>query len=191
MNATNAEKGRQQSGLEPEGSGNIADLPLDRRILRSLRRITRALEIHSRKLAANHQITGHQLVCLMMINDNGPITETSVARLSQLSNSTVVGILDRLEEKGLIKRERSMQDRRRVYVSVTAKGKRLATKGPSPLQDSLVAGLKELPDLEQAAIAMSLERIVDLMETPLTEKTAVGAGSAKKKKSAGKKQIGV
>lgn len=169
---------------------SATEVPLDLRILQSLRRIIRAVEIHSRHLAMKYHITGHQLVCLMIINDNGPIAEGAVARLSHLSSSTVVGILDRLEEKGLVKRERSQQDRRRVYVTATANGKKLATKGPSPLQDRLAAGLKELPDLEQAAIALSLERIVDLMEPPQLDQVSVVKSAEKKKQTTGKRRIG-
>src|SRR5665811_297426 len=111
MNSEKVTKAKKKSILEsaPGASENIVDVHLELRILQSLRRIIRAVEIHSRKLATNHQITGHQLVCLLMINEYGPIAENAVARLSQLSNSTVVGILDRLEEKGLVKRERSIQ----------------------------------------------------------------------------------
>lgn len=46
------------------------------------------------------------------------ITELST-RLS-LSNSTVSGIVDRLEKQGIVERKRSEQDRRVVYVSVSS-----------------------------------------------------------------------
>lgn len=81
-----------------------------------------------------------------------------------LSASTVVGIVDRLEKKGLLRRDRSTQDRRQVLISVTEEGAIVASESPSPMQDRLAAALDALPELERAAIALSLERIVELME---------------------------
>ncbi|MBD3403537.1 MarR family transcriptional regulator [candidate division GN15 bacterium] len=136
----------------------------DLQILQYLRRIMRAIDIHSRKLKSQHKITGPQLVCLLAVVDEGPITATRIAERVFLSASTVVGILDRLEEHGLVQRERDAQDRRLVNITATGGGLELARKAPSPLQDGLANGLKELPELEQATIALSLKRIGDLME---------------------------
>lgn len=136
----------------------------DLRILRALRRITRAIALHSKQLAACSNITAPQLVCLHTIIANGPITATAISREIHVSASTVVGILDRLEEKGLIRRERGREDRRIVFVSATPAGMELARSAPSPLQQTLAAALNELPELEQATITLSLERIVDILE---------------------------
>ena len=136
---------------------------LDLRILRSLRRIIQAVDIHSRKLASVHQITTPQLVTLLWIVESGSSTASDIARQIHLSNSTVVGILDRLESKGLVVRERSTHDRRLVHVRATHAGEVLARSAPSPLQDVFAAALHQLPEAEQATIAQSLERIVDLM----------------------------
>jgi len=147
-------------------AANSAAVRYDLRILRALRRIIRGVDLYSRHLAATHSITTPQLVCLLHLANNGPVTATAISREVQLSASTVVGILDRLEEKGLIVRERSREDRRLVRVSATAAGIALAQRAPSPLQQTLADALNELPELEQATIALSLERIVLLMEAP-------------------------
>lgn len=136
----------------------------DLHILRSLRRIIRAVDLYSGKLKSRHKITGPQLICLLAIVENGPLTATSLARLVHLSSSTVVGILDRLEKKELIRRTRDEKDRRQVNVAATESGVRLANHAPSPLQDGLARALSKLSELEQATIALSLRRIVDLME---------------------------
>lgn len=136
----------------------------DLRILRALRRITRSIALHSRQLAACSQITAPQLICLRAVIANGPMTATAISREIHVSPSTVVGILDRLEDKGLIRRERGREDRRIVFVSATEAGRALAAAAPSPLQKKLADALNALPELEQATITLSLERIVDLME---------------------------
>src|SRR5690554_1846582 len=109
----------------------------DLRILRALRRITRSVALHSRQLSAGSNITAPQLICLRAVIDNGPMTATSISREIHVSASTVVGILDRLEDKGLIRRERGRQDRRIVFVTATDAGRQLAQQTPSPLQKKL------------------------------------------------------
>ncbi len=136
----------------------------DLRIFQAMRRIIRAVELHSRKLASLHKVTGPQLVCLLTLKEHDSITATELSSRVYLSPSTVVGILDRLEEKNLITRKRDKRDRRRVYLSLTELGLELAAKAPSPLQDRLATALKNLPEMEQLTIALSLERVVDLME---------------------------
>src|SRR5690606_10855087 len=98
----------------------------DLRILRDLRRITRSIALHSRQLAACSNITAPQLVCLRAVIDKGPMTSTAISREMHVSASTVVGILDRLEDKGLIRRERGREDRRTVFVTATEAGMQLA-----------------------------------------------------------------
>ena len=136
----------------------------DLRILRSLRRIIRAVELYSKKLASQHKVTGPQLICLLTIRECAPITATEIAKEVHLSPSTVVGVLDRLEEKKLVTRERDQKDRRKVYVRLTELGSELAESAPSPLQDRLAGALSSVSELEQASIALALERVVDLME---------------------------
>lgn len=133
-------------------------------IFRSLRRIMRAVDIYSHKLSAEYQITSPQLLCLQTLKSDGPLTNTALAKLVHLSPSTVVGILDRLEVKGLITRERSTKDRRVVLIYTTEPGRNFVTKVPSLLQTRLSNGLTSLSESELITIAQSLETIVDLLE---------------------------
>lgn len=136
----------------------------DLRILQSLRKIIRAVDQHSRKLIAEYNITSPQLMTLLTLAEIGPMGVASIASSIHLSPSTMVGILDRLEGKNYINRQRSTEDRRSVVVEVTQEGLEFIKNAPSPLQDKLAESLKSLPELEQSTIALSLERIVALME---------------------------
>lgn len=78
--------------------------------------------------------------------------------------STINGVIDRLEKKELVIRERDTTDRRKVFVRLTDSGRELTKAAPSLLQERLSDSLRSLPKLEQAAIALSLERVVELME---------------------------
>lgn len=142
----------------------IPESGYDLRILQSLRRIIRAVDLHSRQLTMQYDITGPQLACLLVVNEQGPLTTSSLARQVYLSPSTIVGILDRLEQKGLVLRKRNSLDRRVVNIAITQKGRKLIRSAPSPLQESLASALQNLPKPEQAAITRALEKIVALME---------------------------
>jgi DNA-binding MarR family transcriptional regulator len=163
----------------------VGATPHELRILQALRRITRALELHSRELAAGYSVTGPQLVCLLAVKEKGPLTPTAIAYEIHLSSSTVVGILDRLEEKGLVHRERDRIDRRQVKVAATEKGLALASRAPSPLQETLAMALTRLPELERIAIALSLERVAGLMETRDLDTAPVRGASTRQRKSGG------
>lgn len=141
-------------------------------IFRSLRRIMRAVDVHSHRLSAEHKITSPQLLCLRTLVDDGPLTSSALAKLVHLSPSTVVGIVDRLEQKELAVRERSMKDRRQVLIHVTASGIDLVKNVPSPLQHRLAEGLSTLTEDELITIGKSLEQLVELLELEETEEVA-------------------
>jgi DNA-binding MarR family transcriptional regulator len=152
---------------KPSRASTKSEVPADNMelsILQSLRRIIRAVDIHSRKLVASYGITGPQLICLVTLCDDGAMTSAELSRRVFVSASTITGIIDRLEKRGYVERKRDEIDRRRVLLQPTSNGFKLAYRAPSPIQDQLVERLRELPELEQAAISMSLQRIVDLME---------------------------
>ena len=137
--------------------------PNEIRILKSLRQIVRAIEIHSRKLEHDFHITGPQMSCLLVIRDNGPIAVTRLAAKVFLSPGTVVGIIDRLEEQHLVQRERSKKDRRLVEIGITDEGENMIGRTPHPLQGALGTALRDIPDGERLDIAVALEKLVDLM----------------------------
>ena len=162
------------SSQRPEGKIERYDI----NIVLSLRRITRAIDTYSHKLKTEYHITAPQLICLLEIVEEGPLTSSGLSRKVHISKSTLVGILDRLEQKGWIRRERSNEDRRQVYLMATQSGRELGRHAPSPLQDKLVQALGKLSPLEQASIALSLERVADLMEEHSIEQPSTGKNSS-------------
>lgn len=145
-----------------EGAGPRKEL-INFRILKSLRQIMQAVDLHSRHLTQVYSITGPQLVCLLSISENGPVTLSELAQTIYLSPSTVVGIVDRLEREGFVRRERSTVDRRVVFIDATEKGREFLEKAPSPIQEQLELRLRELPVDEQLQIAQALEKVAELM----------------------------
>jgi DNA-binding MarR family transcriptional regulator len=134
------------------------------RILRAMRRIIRAVDIHSRELQSEFQITAPQMICLYSVASQKGLTLSGLAKEVSLGASTVTGIVDRLESKGLVRRQRDTHDRRRIVLAITKEGQRIVDAAPPLLQDRFSQRLRELPELEQATIALSLERVVEMME---------------------------
>jgi len=145
-------------------AASVPAIRYDLRVLKAIRRMIQSVDLYSRRLASGHRITAPQLVCLLAILERGTVSVKGVAAEVHLSPSTVVGILDRLEAKGLIERHRSLKDRRLVQVTLTDQGRQTAEAAPSPLQGALAEAMDALPESEQAQIAESLERIVELMQ---------------------------
>ncbi len=143
-------------------------------VLAALRRIARALDLHSRYLAQHHGLTGPQLLVLRELHREQNGTVGRLAEAISVSQATLTGIIDRLERKGLVQRRRDKTDKRRVMVRVTAAGKRVLQSPPSLLHNSFVEKFTRLAPEEQVKIVASLERLVEMMEPEATS----GEGSA-------------
>ncbi len=142
---------------------NLLESDYGRRILFALRRIIRSVDVHSRLVASEYGITGPQLACLLAIVEKESITATEIADRISLSASTIIGVLDRLESKELLQRQRDKKDRRLVHVIPTEKGKVLAAKMPYPLKRPLNTALSKMSENEQQRMAEALESLVQYM----------------------------
>jgi DNA-binding MarR family transcriptional regulator len=132
----------------------------------ALRRISQSFERHSRQLSHHHGLTGPQLVTLLAISQHEPLGVSEVSRIVSLSASTMVGILDRLADKGLIVRERSESDRRRVMLRATAQGRHAAAHAPPLFSDGLSMSLGQLRRAELRTLAHYLERVASGLPAP-------------------------
>jgi len=133
-------------------------------VMSALRRIIRAIDLHSRSLVQRFGLTGPQLVVLKELRDASPRSVSELAAAVNLSQATVTGILDRLDRKGMIDRVRDAKDRRRVLVSPTGAAQHALAGAPPLLQEHFTRRFAALPDWQQTQILSSLQRIVALME---------------------------
>lgn len=79
-------------------------------------------------LASEFGLTGPQLTVLKLLETFGDLSLSSLSERIRAQNSTVTGIIDRMEREGLVRRERSTQDRRVIHIRLTDKGGKLAQK---------------------------------------------------------------
>jgi DNA-binding MarR family transcriptional regulator len=133
-------------------------------VLIALRRLIRATDLHSKQLMKTAGLTAPQLMLLQAINARGDVTIGEIARNISLSQATVTNILDRLEKRGMIYRERSSHDKRKVHAHLTEQGTAILKDAPVPLQEHFVTQFRELHDWEQNMILASLQRVAHMMD---------------------------
>ncbi len=134
-------------------------------VLIALRRVIRATDLHSRHLAKTTGLTAPQILLLQAIrNGEGGSTIGDIATEVSLSQATVTNILDRLERRGLVFRERSQQDRRKVHACLTDEGLQVLKDAPIPLQDQFARQFSDLHEWEQTMIIAALQRVAHMMD---------------------------
>ncbi len=133
-------------------------------ILVSLRRIIKSLQDYSQKVSSHFGITGPQLWVLKTIYKNGSLSLGELSKRMYLNPSTITGVVDRLEKRRYVLRDRSEKDRRVVKVQLTSKGNRLAKRAPKPIQGKMIYGLRKLKEDELFLIYKSVEKLVEIME---------------------------
>ncbi len=132
-------------------------------VLVALRRVIRAVGLHSRQLERSYGLTAPQALVLKTIIGLGQASVGNVAKRVSLSQATVTDILNRLETRQLVLRARSSEDRRRVMVSATEQAVAIMSRSPPLLQEAFVQRFLALEDWEQNLLISSLQRITTLM----------------------------
>ncbi len=139
---------------------------LEDQIVQSLRRIVRAIDVHSRALSRDYELTWPQLAALRELERIGTCPAGQLAAEMFIGAPTVTGIVDRLERDGLVKRFRKDEDRRKVLVGLTSEGKGLLARKPSLLSENLRSGLAQLTERQQKQIRSMLDLLAEMMESP-------------------------
>ncbi len=142
-------------------------------VVMSLRRIIRAIDLRSRFLVTQHGITGPQLTVLKELSLHSGVSVSALTKAIHLSQATVTGILDRLEKRELISRERSNQDKRCVQIWLTENGKQMLVDAPPLLQEEFTKEFSQLEDWEQSQILSSIQRVVSMLEAKHIDATPI------------------
>jgi DNA-binding MarR family transcriptional regulator len=133
-------------------------------VLIALRKVIRATDLHSKYLAKNTGLTTAQLLILQSIQNMGEVSIGEISKKISLSQATVTSILDRLADKGLVYRERSTKDKRKVHAYLTEDAVALIKDAPAPLQKQFTKQFEALNEWEQSMMISSLQRIAQMMD---------------------------
>lgn len=142
-----------------------------REIIYSIRRLMQAGELYTKELNKVYSISSAQLNCLLALYESGPLSPSLIAQKILVNSSTVTGIIDRLEGKGLVSRARISKDRRVITIELTKKGETLAKNAPPPIQQKIIDRLNNLSKEEIDNLSATLLKLTDMLDVQNLEVT--------------------
>ncbi len=144
-------------------SGDRPSAEMALALLRSMRQITHALDVQSKRLSRLTGLSAPQLIVLQAVAELGEVTTRAIAHHVSLSQATVTTIVDRLERGGLLERYRSVQDRRVVHTRLTERGRKTVTDAPPLLHETFIAAFDALPSTRRTEIVTALRDVGTMM----------------------------
>ena len=132
-------------------------------IMMRLRQIVQELAKYSKSIHENYHITIPQLMCLQEVYERGPVSIGALTGWIFLNNSTVTGIVDRLEKRDLVRRKRISEDRRKIHVEITEEGAAFIQNAPTPLKKKFLDQLDGLEADQVDRLLGALGLLVDML----------------------------
>ncbi len=119
---------------------------------------------HFRPLLNAHGVTEQQWRIVRTLLAEGALEPRQIGTLCRISSPSLAGVLARMDELGLVQRERTAQDQRRVLVSLTRKSRHLAA-AMAPEVEAVYARIEDHigADFVQRFYA-TLDELIDLLE---------------------------
>lgn len=134
------------------------------KVLKVLKHIMNMMKQNMRHHFKKMDITGPQGMLIGILSHYGEMKISDLSEKLGLSNSTVSGIIDRLEKQGLVERIRSTEDRRVVYVSVTSEYKKIAQEHFNEIEKKFEAMLSKATSEELNTIFEGLNTLKEVIE---------------------------
>lgn len=132
-------------------------------ILRTLKRVKGAIKQNIENEFKEFKLTGPQGMLIGILTKFGEMKISDLSEKMGISNSTVSGIIDRLEIQGYIKRSRSTEDRRVVMVNLT-KEFREESKGKfKAIHDHMSSIINSATDEELDKVLTGLQTLEQLI----------------------------
>lgn len=93
--------------------------------MRALWKLVHSLDVRSKRMARVLGVTGPQRLVMRMVGRHQGVSPGGLAELLDLHPSTLTGVLARLEQRGYLRRDVDPDDRRRVRLSLTVRGRKV------------------------------------------------------------------
>ena len=122
-------------------------------------RVTQHMSQQFRSHFGRMDLTFPQALVLSVLGEEGPVPISALAERTGSANSTVSGIVDRLEKLGLAQRQRSETDRRVIYVSATEKYAALRDKAVTDVNSYFSTLMGNMPEEDRKLIATALQKL--------------------------------
>ncbi|MCH8465522.1 MAG: MarR family transcriptional regulator [Roseinatronobacter sp.] len=130
----------------------------------ALRRVVHALESNAREMARVSGLTQGQLLVLLQIAQAGQGMPRDIARALGVGQATITIQIDKLEARGLVRRERMQADRRAIWVILTQAGRDLLDHIPDPLHQRFTERFATLAPWEQTLLLSMTQRLGALFD---------------------------
>jgi MarR family transcriptional regulator, organic hydroperoxide resistance regulator len=119
----------------------------------------------TKELAKRADLTGPQLTVVKLLEAFGDLSLSELSDKIRAQNSTVTGIIDRMERESLVSRERSKEDRRVVYIKLTTKGRDLARAIPVEPMEVFKSALETLSQQEMKDLLRIMTKVAKRVRT--------------------------
>lgn len=136
----------------------------EKEVMDSLRVISQYLQRYSKSLEKEFSLSASQLSALWAIKESQKLRVSDIAKALSIHLSTASNMLDKVENKKLIKRVREGKDLRAVYIRLTKRGDNVLSKAPHPSQGKLATALQDMGDREINSITKNLGKLIGSLE---------------------------
>lgn len=103
----------------------------------------------TKQVARERGLTGPQISALKILDAVGSLSLSELSERMSARNSTITGIVDRMERDGLVARERCQEDRRVVRIRATERGKEISRGAPVTAMQLFASALDALPESDR------------------------------------------
>lgn len=149
-------RGRQSRSARNAG-GRSADVA---EVVNDLRRLFKAIQEYSKAILGKTGLSGPQVWALTVLAGEPALSLNELSERLFAHPSTVSGIVDRLEERGAVRKAPDPEDGRGIRLSLTPLGGRLVRRSPPPVQIGLRRALEDMPALQLRRLRRSLDQLV-------------------------------
>ena len=132
-------------------------------ILKDFRVIFRASQAHARWVEKECGLSSAQLWMMWELFNAPGLRVSELARILSIHPSTCSNMLDKLQKKEFISRDRSEKDQRSVHLNLTDTGAQLLAKAPRPAQGVLADVLLRLPDASLSCLETGLKEFTNAL----------------------------
>ena len=131
--------------------------------------VTHGLESASKRMHAELGITGPQRLVLRIVGHQGRISAGALADVLHIHPSSLTGMLQRLEQAELIRRESDPFDRRRALLELTKRGTRLNDERAGTIEASIADALARMSKDKLAGAKAVLKAIAGSLEAAVAD----------------------
>jgi DNA-binding MarR family transcriptional regulator len=148
---------------------DVPALPDSLEFLRMLWAVNHGIERNSRSMEESLGLTAQQRMVIRLIGHTDEIFAGPLAEILRVDPGTLSAAIKRLEKRGLVKRRADTEDRRRVRLTLSPKGKSLDRPADGTIEGAVSKALADIPSAKVKVAREVLAALVAQLESQLGE----------------------